>query len=181
MGLKKILKIISSIMFILMLVVFFYTLFNYQELRGSISESLQKNSFYGIAVITFLLEVFPQVIGGDLPLLTGGLIGLNIFWVFVIVSIASSVAGMLQYSIGFFFGKKISLLYMDEISYNKYRLLFNRKGKFALTLTALTPVPYIPAIAGVFKMHPYDFLLYGVLMRVIRFAAVAYLFLLIFS
>jgi|TARA_Y100000310_G_scaffold342643_1_gene446742 membrane protein YqaA with SNARE-associated domain len=48
-----------------------------------------------------------------------------------------------------------------------------------MTLSALSPIPYLSILAGALKMHFYDFLLYGVLMRTIRFAVVAYLFFII--
>tara|TARA_Y100000296_G_C5082100_1_gene210483 strand:- start:315 stop:575 length:261 start_codon:yes stop_codon:yes gene_type:complete len=86
-----------------------------------------------------------------------------------------------MYFLGYVRGKGIVLLFIDEEHYKEYLDLFKNKGKFAMTISALTPIPYLPILAGTLKMHFYDFLLYGIVMRTLRFAVVAYLFFIILT
>jgi len=113
------------------------------------------------------------MISPDFVLLAAGLIKLNLLICFILIAIASILSSLLFYSLGYIKGEKFALCFVKEESYEKYNEMFKRKGKFALSIAALTPVPYLPIIPGVFKMHLIDFLLYGVTVRILKYGAIA--------
>ncbi|MAH03237.1 hypothetical protein CMI39_00425 [Candidatus Pacearchaeota archaeon] len=178
---KNLIKIFTIIAFLIILIFFIITLINYKTIKTEVSSGVQKYGYFGIGITSLILESLPQPIGADITLISGGLIGLNIFFVFLVVILSSGFSGILMYFLGYVRGKGIVLLFIDEEHYKEYLDLFKNKGKFAMTISALTPIPYLPILAGTLKMHFYDFLLYGIVMRTLRFAVVAYLFFIILT
>ena len=173
---EKIMQTILLVIMVLAITLFLYTLINYNALRENVSEKIEKYGYFGVAIMSFFLDGFPQFLSADIALIGGGLIGLNIFTTFLIVSSSSALAGMILYGIGYSKGKKVVKLFIGEEKYKKFNSLSKTKGKIAVTLAALSPIPYLPILIGALKIHPYDFLIYGVIMRTMRFALIAYLF-----
>ena len=106
---KNLIKIFTLIVFVSIVIFFIYTVINYKTIKTEVSSGVQKYGYIGISAASFLLESLPQPIGADITLISGGLIGLNIFFVFITVLLSSGFSGILMYFIGYAKGKDIAL------------------------------------------------------------------------
>ena len=178
---KKI-KIATSIIGILVIILFLYGLVNYRILDKQISERVEfyvgKYGYYSVFVFSFILEISPQPFIGAVGTVASGLVfGLNFYYLLILVIVAGTLSAITAYAIGRLYGKRIVIKLFGRKNYEKYSLLFKKYGKLAISLAALTPIPYFPVIAGVFKMKAVDFAVYALFVRVIHFVVFSYLLL----
>lgn len=174
------LKIVSLIIGILVLLFFFYGLVNYKILNKEISERVEfyveKYGYYSVFIFSFILEISPQPFVGAIGTLASGLVvGLNFYYLLLLVIAAGTISAITAYSIGRIYGKRFVIRLFGEENYEKYNLLFRKYGKLAISLAALTPIPYFPIITGVFKMKAVDFVVYALFVRIIHFTIFSYL------
>ena len=58
--------------------------------------------------------------------------------------------------------------YFDKKNVRKYKDLFKKYGRSAMIIMAISPIPYLPTLAGVFRMSPKYFFLETLSVRIIR-------------
>lgn len=169
---KKSFHIIIWIITILVIILSIWSIINYKFLKNELENSVESFGYIAIFIIAFIFESIPSVIGPDAPLLTGILIGLNFYFILLILLISTTISALLSY----YFGKK-SHEYIKAISdkktFSKYNKLFKKYGKAGMIIAALTPVPYVPALAGIFKMDFKYFLFVVTVLREIKYVLVA--------
>ena len=182
----KKLKLATSIIAILVLIFFLYGLVNYRILDKQISERVEsyvgKYGYSAVFVLSFILEFSPQPFIGAVGTLASGLVfGLNFYYLLILVMAAGTLSAITAYSIGKIYGKRFVIRLFGRKNYEKYNLLFRKYGKLAISMAALTPIPYFPIIAGVFKMKAADFAIYALFVRLIHFVVFSYLLLAVLS
>jgi len=90
--------------------------------------------------------------------------------------LGSGFGSMINYYIGFFFGKKIDKISKRSGFLEKLRERFKKSGFFWVFFSALTPLPYdvFTIAAGFLHYNPLLFLIASILGRTIRFTLIAY-------
>jgi membrane protein YqaA with SNARE-associated domain len=171
--LKEKLKAKFVIIILFFLVVFFFISNYINEIKSYLDGFILAYGLLAIFLTSFFLDILMQPIGPEIPILTGVLLGLNPFFVFVAVLLASGLATMLSYYIGFKFGAKGFQRFYGDKKYKKLVGEYN-KYHFIVPIAALTPIPYVPIcwISGIMKMHKTKFFLYAVGSRSVRLALV---------
>lgn len=139
----------------------------FSNIENFMKVAVQKYGYLGIFFTTFFAELVIQPVGPDVPLIAGILLKLNPWLVLCSVLAGAYIAIIVSYYIG----KKIGLPGIERImgtkNFEKIKK-YEKKGKWFLLIGALTPVPYIPYLAGVWKLSFKDTLIYVALPRTVR-------------
>lgn len=175
------LRITVTILVVLLLLLVLYHVFFGKVLNQAINQKVEnyvsKYGYLSVFVLSYIFEISPQpFVSAVVPIATGIALELNfpILLNWAILSVILS--GLTSYLIGETFGKKFVMKFIDESQFKKYDKLFQKYGDAAMAIAAMTPVPYLPMIAGVFKMKISHFLIYGVLVRILHIFIFAWLF-----
>jgi len=176
----KLLRTLSYFLGLAILALFIYALINFGLLQNQLETSLEnqilKYGYISIFIIAILLEGLPQpFVSAIFPFITGVVLGLD-FKLLLLITIAGAIlSGFVAYAIGIIYGKKIAIKIAGKENYQTYHDLFKRYGKLGMTIIALTPLPYFPILAGVFKMNLGDFIRFAVIPRIFHFLIFGYL------
>ncbi|MFC1690915.1 YqaA family protein [Nanoarchaeota archaeon] len=172
----RIIEVISVIIFLIFMGIFVYVLFNYRQLEVTIKESIGTYGYLALFLSSFLTDLLGQPLSPDVALITGILLGFNIFIVIMIISFGSYLASLMSYSLGITYGEKAVKVIFGFEKYSKWKNFFRRFDKIALALAAMTPVPYVLMcwISGIFRVRIRDFLLFALIPRTIRYIIIAY-------
>lgn len=178
---RKLIKIVGVIFLVLIISIFIFVFAYFSALEEEIMSFVSRYGYASIFSTSFLTDFFMQPIGPDIPLVAGIVAKLNIVLVFCMTWSGSTLASIVSYRLGRFYGAYGFKQVYGEMKYKKWHRFYQRHGRFTLFLAALTPVPYVPFcwISGIFKMSKNNFLMYGILPRAVRLVGVTYLTLLI--
>lgn len=179
------LKIFAIIFSLIILGLFFYSFINYEVLKKQVNEQLQEQienyGYVGIFVVAFILEITPQPFASFIvPFTTGLILGLNFALLLPVTLLSVICAGFFAYGLGIRYGEWLALKVIRKKTYKIYFKIFEKYGRIGMTLIALTPIPYFPIIAGVFKMKLKDFVLFAVIPRIIHVVIFSYILYLLF-
>jgi membrane protein YqaA with SNARE-associated domain len=170
---KRTIHFIIWLITILVILLSVWSIVNFKFLQNYVSSQVETTGYVAIFIISFIFESIPSIIGPDAPLLTGLLIGLNLWIVLGILLISTTFSALLSYYFGHKSSKYIKFI-SEKKQWRKYEELFKKYGKAGMVIAALTPVPYIPALAGIFKMDFKYFLFVVTLLREIKYCIVAF-------
>lgn len=134
-----------------------------------------KFGYMGILFFSLLLEVSFQLIGPDLFLAIGVVIKMNPFYLLVSIITGSFLAGFIGYHLGTVYGESILHYTLKKQNMIKAIEIFQKYGKFGLTILALTPLPYFPILGGIFRLSIRDFIAYALVPRAIRYIGLVYI------
>jgi membrane protein YqaA with SNARE-associated domain len=167
MNKKTIVKIIIWTLNILTILLLVYSLINYKFLENEITTAVQIGGVVTVAILVFILEGAPVFVGSSVAV--ASLIAAKTNpWLLLIVFIVFAILGnFVYYYLGYLFGKK-TLRYFDEANIKKYEKIFKKYGMLSMLVMAVSPVPYLPTIAGAFKMSKKDMFLTTMTLRMIR-------------
>jgi len=141
-------------------------------LNKEVSQFIQVGGLLAMVLFVILLEGAPVFIGGGLAtaaiLAMGTINPLIVFFLFIVSALIGNV---IYFYLGYFSGKKI-LRYFDKNHVKKYRRLFKKYGFAAMIFMAISPVPYLPTLAGVFRMKSLGLITGVLIIRMLRHTAV---------
>jgi membrane protein YqaA with SNARE-associated domain len=169
-------RVVAVIVFILALALFLYSLINYTILEEKISNTIRAYGTISIFVFSFILDFVPQYISPHILLVTANFLDMNMFLSISIVIVSSTLGSLAGFGIGS--KLKESKLLVDFIGkkrFKKFETGINQKGKYLVSLAAVSPVPYVPLILGMLHMKRRNFVLYGIVPRVLGFIIVGLL------
>lgn len=166
---KSSLKIVlrySVIIFILLIFILSYVYYDFA--LNLFTNYLSEYSYYAIAVLAMILEGVPQLLSTDILIVMGQLVGLNMINILISVVIGSTIGSLISFYLGYKYGKKIALLFINQAQFNKTTNYIQKNGKYALPLISFAPLPYFPIIFGVMKINIWEFLIYGLTARAVK-------------
>jgi membrane-associated protein len=114
--------------------------------------------------------VFFTFLPGDTLLFVAGTFAatgvINVFWLFLILSLAAIFGDSVNYSIGKYLGKKVFLKrhWVSEENVEKTRAFFERHGGKTIILARFIPVirSFAPFVAGIAKMNYLKFITFNI-------------------
>jgi len=145
--------------------------FYYRNVETGGEAYIKSSGYWGILVFSAFVEFIPQYVSPHLGLVTGTLLGLNPALVFVLVLIGSFIGSALGFELGSIGAPFVGKI-MGSKKYKKFIGLINAKGKWAVLVAALSPIPYVPMIIGSLHMSRRNFFLYGLLPRSLGFLTI---------
>lgn len=143
--------------------------------KEGISSAAMNIGYIGIFVFSFFLDVSFQIISPNIFLISGIIGGINPYYLTLNVILASTLAGIAAYYLGITHSEAMLHSVMSEKRAKKAIEYFKKYGKWGMAILALSPIPYLPILAGIFKMKIKDFAIYALLMRAIHFIIIALL------
>jgi len=165
---KKVVKLwiwILNIFFILLLV---WSLINYKFLDKEVTGLVMTGGLIAMIFLVIFLEGAPIFVGPSVAV--ASILVMNVFnpWFILFLFLSSAIIGNIFYfCLVYFVGAKI-LKYFPKKDIKKYKELFKKYGRYALLIMAVSPIHYLPTLAGVFKMDSKKHLLETLAVRLIR-------------
>ena len=171
--------LLISVFALSMLAITLSVYLNFSFLNNLIEQLVGKFSYIAILGFSIIADALVQPIGPEVPALLGVVFGLNTFLIIVAATIGSYIGSFSSFYIGKkYLGTKYKSIEKKEIEEKHigkkdYRL-FKKYGSLALTLAAVSPVPWVVFcyISGSMKMKLWRFVLYGLVPRTIRISLV---------
>jgi membrane protein YqaA with SNARE-associated domain len=152
MNKKKTVKFSLTILNFLVIFLLIWSLVNYTFLSNEVSQFIQVGGLLAMIFFVILLEGAPVFAGPGLGV--ASILAMGVFnpWFILLLFLVSAFIGNIFYFyLGYFSGKKI-LKYFDKKDIEKYEKLFKKYGFWAMVIMAISPIPYLPTLAGVFRM-----------------------------
>jgi membrane protein YqaA with SNARE-associated domain len=157
---------------VLLLFFFIVGVFSIVYIKSMIQIIVSDYGYLGIFFTSIITDMLVQPVGPDVPLVLGTISGLLNPWnVLFFVLMGSYLAMIFSYYIGRNIGAAGIEKIMGKKS-NKKIDKYQLEGKWFMFIGALTPVPYIPYLAGLWQFTFLDMVFFVVLPRTIRFFAV---------
>jgi membrane protein YqaA with SNARE-associated domain len=171
MDLKKSVRIFDLIIISLIIAASIYLILDYKEVMANASEDIEHYGLWALFIFTFLFEFLPQFISPDYSLLLAIGIGVNAYSVVIVTIVASAVGSWLAFLIGYYYGFGVIAQFFSEYQLSRILRVWGKHGKwFVLAAgTVPLPIPYIPVIFGALRMSKKDFILWGIIPRLIGF------------
>lgn len=161
-------KLGATIVLIIVVILFFYSLANYSILENKVSDSVRDYGIIPILVFAFLLDFFPQYISPHILVVTANFLDMNMFYAILFMVVGSVLGSIAGFEIGNKLKKsKLLIDFMGEKKAKKIERGINKRGRYIISLAAVSPFPYIPLIIGMLHMKRKNFILYGVVPRVV--------------
>jgi len=173
-SLKIGIKIIATIITLISAFLIIYTLANQESLQNEFSIQIENYGIPSLFALSLLLDLIPQLISPIMILGAGILAGMNVHYAVLITMIGSTIGSTLGFIIGKRYMCKAVHLTMSEEKRLKLRHFTNKYGKIVVPITAISPLPYLPILLGAMNFSKKNFLLYGVVPRILSFILFGY-------
>lgn len=173
---RKVVGVISFIVVIAFSLLACYAIYNKNQLEVSTLLQVQRYGYVALFIFNFFLECIPQLITPVFTYIPAIILEMNIYFsIFIIV--LGSICGSIS---GFFIGRKYGYETIEDIIGTeksvKLRSFMDKYGRFAVSVAAITPLPYAPMIIGSLKLSKKNFLIFGLIPRSLMLIVFGYLF-----
>jgi membrane protein YqaA with SNARE-associated domain len=166
--------IVLFLFFIVVIFAFSFVFFNLSLIRSELEREIINYGLPALFIINFLIELFEQPFGPEIPSFFALALNMDFFLVFIFVSLGNFFGSL----VSFFVGRKFL---SDKIrascsvkSHGKYCRFFSKHGRISLLVAAISPIPYVFFVwmSGAFGMKLRDFFYFGAIPRTIRILVV---------
>ena len=157
---------------ILVILLLIWSLINYKLLNQEVSQFVQVWGLLAIIFLVILLEGAPIFVGSGL--VVASVLAMNIInpWLILFLFLFFALVGnILYFYLGYFSGKRI-FKYFKKKNVKKYEELFKKYVFTAMIITAVSPIPYLPTLAGIFRMTSPILITKVLVIRMIRHVVV---------
>lgn len=170
-------KVIAAAILILVVLFFYFSIVKYDSLEHQIKQSVETRGLISIGIFSFILDFLPQYISPHIFIIMNGLMGFGFPPLILLVILGSSIGSI----VGFEIGRKMKngnelLSFIGKRKIEVFKKNINGWKKWIVTIAAISPLPYIPLVLGMFDMSRKNFLVYGVIPRIIGFVLLGILF-----
>lgn len=147
----------------------------YGQFRAEISRIVGVYGFPGLFLIGFLLELIPQFFSPHLALVVTIYFGLNLPLALLFIIIGSLLGSTLGFWIGKKKGLEVTYSFVAKGDITRFQELVDKYGKIVLLIAAISPLPYLPVVAGSLNINWKHFIFFGALPRAIGFIMAGYI------
>ena len=179
MNKKKVIKYSLWILNLLIVFALIWSLVNYKILNQEVTRLVIIGGLSAMILFVIFLEGAPVFLGPSV--VVAAILTMNAFnpWLILSLFLLSAIVGNIFYFyLGYFSGEKI-LKYFSKTDVKKYKDLFKKYGRHTMLIMAVSPIPYLPTLAGVFRMNSKQQILETLIVRMIRHTFVFFVWLFI--
>jgi len=172
MNKKKVIRFLIWTLNLLIVFALIWSIINYKILDKEVTRLAITGGLIAMVFFVIILEGAPVFIGPSV--VVAAILTMNAFnpWFILLLFILSAIIGnILYFYLGYFSGEKI-MKYLDKKNVREYKALFKKYGRAAMLIMAVSPIPYLPTLAGVFRMNPKHLFLETLPVRIIRHTVV---------
>ncbi len=173
---RRKIKIIGLIISMIILAISIFSLLFHGFYKERLTEEIITYGRIGLFSSIFFLEFIPQILSSHLPLIVSITSGIGILDSVIISIFASLLSSVLAFEIGRKYGWKFICSLAEPKKVIKIVNFWTKYGKWYVTLSAISPLPYFPLIYGSLGMTRKNLWLFGIIPRIITFIVVGYLF-----
>ena len=178
---RKVFQIIGFILLALILTAFLGTILYHDQIKAELAHEIQTYGAIGCLLGGFIADTFGGPLGPEWPVIAGILAGITLPTALLMTSIGSVLATIVVYWVGYAFGDVGAREIFTVERFERWQRVFLRNRRITMVLAALTPVPYVTCclIAGIFKMRPWEYVVFTIVPRIFRIVTAAYIALLL--
>jgi uncharacterized membrane protein YdjX (TVP38/TMEM64 family) len=174
--LKQKIKIIDFAVIVLLLAIMILSLWKYQFLNEKITQGAERSGFIMLFFLAFVIEIIPSFFAPIVPLFVNLGAGFSTSLSIFFCVLGSSMGSIFAFTIGKKYGfRYICVLFEPEqwIITNEF---LKKYGKIFMLIAAISPLPYLPLLFGAIEIPKKDFLIYGIIPRIIGIITAGVLF-----
>lgn len=158
---------IGLIILVLTLFLFVGSILSYSYFEDKASELVSTFGVLMIFLLSIIFEFIPQYLSPHIFLFSILIVDINPFIVLLTVLIGSTLGSSLGYAVGRVYHNHFVSLFFEEKKIKSLKKSMNKYGKWYVFVAALSPLPYIPMIFGMLHLTKRNFLIYGVISRIV--------------
>ena len=170
---KTWIKIVSIGCLVIFSILFVFSLIYRDSLSNLISGNIKIYGLLALFLSSAILDGFPQYIAPQLLAFNAVLLGFGFFEAVLALYIGSVVGSIIAFEIGSGIKKKVAYAFFKKKTIEKLETWMNKRGVWVIFISAITPLPYLPILFGIIHVKRKNFLLFGVLPRILYFAGMA--------
>ncbi len=168
MNKQKIVKAFLWTLNILIILLLVWSLVNYKFLNQEVTQLVQVWGLIAMIFLVVLLEGAPVFMGSGVVVATVYTLGVfNTWFILFLFLVFALVGNVIYYVFGYYSGRKI-FKYFSKKDVRRYEKLFDKYGRRAMVVMAVSPIPYLPTLAGVFRMSSPKLIAETLILRTIR-------------
>jgi uncharacterized membrane protein YdjX (TVP38/TMEM64 family) len=175
----KELEIVTVIVFLIIIGIFLYSLTNMISLDEKLKAEIYYYGIWGTFLSSAVLDLIPQFLSPFMVLATVIVAGLNVHTAVLLVVLGSTIGSLIGFALGKKYMFRVVNYFVKPETVDRMTNLMNHYGKLAVPISAVTPLPYVPMVFGALNFSKRNFIIYGLLPRVIGLTIFGYLIALI--
>jgi len=168
-------KIIGWIFSIVLTVLLVLSIVYYQLFRAEMSRIVGVYGFIGLFFIGFILELVPQFLSPHLGLIITIYFGLSPWKAILFVILGSLLGSSISFWIGKNQGKAVAYSFVATRDAKRFEELIAKYGPAVVLIAAISPLPYLPMIAGALDIKWKSFLFFGIIPRIFSYTIAGWL------
>jgi undecaprenyl-diphosphatase len=171
--LRKKVEVIDLLMVMVIIVLCLVSLLSYSLYKKQIDQTMLFYGGLGLFFVIAFLELVPQLLSPHIFFIVS-LSYLGVFEAVILAIFASVFGGVLGFELGRKYGWRFIYPFFEEKNIERIYNNWQKYGKWWVLFSAFTPLPYIPLIYGSLGLSRKEFLIYGLLARVLSFIILGY-------
>jgi len=166
---KQVIKAIGGVLTISILVIIFLVIFNATLFKATIAQSIINWGLFAVAIYAFLLDLIPQNFSTHIVILLTYFLGINSLLSILVILISGALSSLF----GFWLGKSVEKDFFEDIAgkniSKNVEKAMKKYGNWYVLVSAISPLPYIPILFGAFDMKWRNFIIWGLIPRILGF------------
>lgn len=172
---KKEIEIIEVLLAMIIIALCIISLISYNILKVKITAGVETYGLLGLFIVSSVIEFIPNFFHPILGLLVAVASGIKVYSAIISTILGSILGSILGFELGKAYGFKFICNIFDRITIQKLLDFKNKYGNFVMFLAAVTPLPYLPMVFGAVSASRKDFIVYGLLPRILSYIVIGYL------
>ncbi len=168
MNKKRVIRVSVWLLNLFVLFLLVWSLINYKILDHEVTQFIQFGGLFAMVFLVIFLEGAPVFVGPSVAV--ASILAMNIFNPGLVLGLflgSALLGNIIYYYLGYFFGER-ALNYFKAKDVRKYEGLFKKYGGITMVTMAISPVPYLPTLAGIFRMKSISLISKILILRAIR-------------
>jgi membrane protein YqaA with SNARE-associated domain len=164
---RKKIRYVNYALSVILLIIMIISIINFRIFKEKLTGNVEHYGFIGLFLSSFFIELVPNFLNPLWGLGTALLSGLN-FYKSLLFCILGVVSGsLIGFELGRRYGLRIICALSQEKTIDKTISFVNKYGNAFMFLGAVSPLPYFPIVFGALFIKRRNFLLYGLIPRIL--------------
>ena len=162
---KKLIKILTTIFVFIFLFLFILTIIYSKNIESFLGSNLESYGAGILFLIAFLIEFIPNYLSPHIGAVNAYFLHINIQTTILFLILGSVVGSLLGFEIGRKYQEKLGRKILEKSRIENVEEVLNKKGRWGILLTAISPLPYLPIVLGLLKFSRKNFYIFGIIPR----------------